>query len=157
MKDISKKLSESVTPVVEAPHITKTAKELGKEKLKKYIEEETHTVRGIFQCFETPGSRVKIIVKKYPGIPHFEMEMEDGKEYEIPLYVARHLNGIDVTAEKLNGKIGSCSYPVHGFRMQGDQFASSGQDERGIPVPIVGVAKRVKRYGFQSLEFGAMV
>ena len=25
--------------------------------------------------------------------------------------------------------------------------------ESGIPVPIVGIAKRVKRFGFQSLEF----
>lgn len=156
MKDISKKLSESVTPAVEAPHITKTAKELGKEKLKKFIEEETRTVRGIFQCFETPGGMVKIIVKKYPGIPHFEREMIDGHTYEVPLYVARHLNGIDVTAGAIDGRVGTCSYPVHGFRMQGDQLNRSQVDQEGIPVPIVGVVKRVKRYGFQSLEFGAV-
>ena len=30
-------------------------------------------------------------------------------------------------------------------------YGPEGQD--GIPVPIVGISKKVKRYGFQSLEF----
>lgn len=155
-KEIGKKIAESVSPV-EAPHVSKTTKEAAKEKLQKYIKEETRLVRGIFQCFETPGARVKIIVKKYPGIPHFEQEMQDGNEYEVPLYVARHLNGIDVTASAIDGKVNTCSYPVHGFRWnQGDPMPPSTAGTDGIPVPLVGITKRVKRYGFQSLEFGAV-
>lgn len=155
-KEIGKKIQESVTPV-NGVHVSKTTKEAAKEKLQEFMKEETRMVRGIFQCFETPGARVKIIVKKYPGIPHFEKEMDDGREYEVPLYVARHLNGIDVTAGAIDGKIHTCSYPVHGFKWDpGGPLPQSREGDGGIPVPIVGVNKRVKRYGFQSMEFGAV-
>lgn len=155
-KELAKTIKESITPV-EGVHISKTAKEAAKEKLKEFIKEETRMVRGIFQCFETPGARVKIVVKKYPGIPHFEKEMDDGREYEVPLYVARHLNGIDVTARAIDGKVNTCSYPVHGFKWdQAGPMPGSREGDGGIPVPIVGITKRVKRYGFQSLEFGAV-
>jgi hypothetical protein len=155
-KEIGKKIADSVTPVA-GPHISMSAKELGKEKLKKFIEEETRTVRGVFQCFETPGARVKIIVKKYPGIPIFEKEMDDGREYEVPLYVARHLNGIDVTAKAIDGKLNTCSYAVHGFKWDPGAPAPASRDgDGGIPVPLVGINKRVRRYGFQSMEFGAV-
>jgi hypothetical protein len=157
-------IAENITPTAEAPYVSKSVKEIAKEKLQEFIKEETRLVRGIFQCFETPGSSVKITCKKYPGIPHFEKTMTDGETYEIPLYVARHLNGSDVTAGAVpNDKtrstnIGSCSYPVHGFKWSGQQAPQSAlgmgaHGESGIPVPIVGVAKRVKRFGFQSLEF----
>lgn len=159
----SKKINDiagSITPsAVEVPNISKPGKELAKEKLKKFIEEETKMVKGIFQFFECPSGSTKISVRKYPGIPPFEKVMTDGQEYEIPLYVARHLNGIDVTASALNGKIGTCSYPVHGFVMSDGNLKPSALGDApghsGIPVPIVGVQKRVKRFGFQSLEFGA--
>lgn len=155
-------VSESVTPTqILSTHISKSAKELGKEKLQELIKEETRVVRGIFQCFETPGSTVKITVRKYPGIPHFEKTMTDGESYEVPLYVARHLNGIDASAgaagdpSTRNINIGTCSYPRHGFTwtpgMANPPASQLGNE--GIPVPIVGVVKRVKRFGFQSMEF----
>lgn len=155
----------SVTPVkAEVPHLTKTQKERTKEKIEELIKEESRMVRGIFQCFESPGGTVKITVKKYPGSPPFEKTMSDGNEYEIPLYVARHLNGVDVSAGALgdaatrNQNIGTCSYPVHGFAWkQGQSMPGSQVDAMGVPVPMIGIAKRVKRYGFQSLEFGANV
>lgn len=166
---MSKKLniSESVTPSYEiAPAITKSRKDMAKETLERLMKEETRLVKGIFQCFETPGSTVKIVLKKYPGIPHFEKEMTDGMSYEVPLYVARHLNGIDKSAgaasDYPNQHIGSCSYPIHGFTMSTpNDFRPSvegmapGSPVSGIPIPMIAVAKRVKRYGFQSLEFGA--
>jgi hypothetical protein len=166
---MSKKINviESVTPAAEAPHVTKSARDAAKEKLQELIKEETRLVRGIFQSFETPGATVPIFIKKYPGIPPFKMSMTDGYTYEIPLYVARFINGIDVSAGALSDDkdprhqmIGTCSYPVHGFKvaMGGDlaqsSLGSGPQGEGGIPVPIVGVASRKKRYGFQSLEFG---
>lgn len=169
----SKKLniSESVAPAVEAPHVSKSKKDIAKEKLHQLMKEESKIVRGKFQCFETPGASVKITIRKYPGpkeggIPHFEKTMTDGEVYDIPLYVARHLNGIDATRgaatneEKMDPYIGTCSYPVHGFKMKSsvpqpsaDGFGPSG--EAGIPVPIIGVAKRVQRYGFQSMDFAS--
>lgn len=135
-----------------------------KEKLQSIMREESRLVKGIFQCFETPGSTTKICVHKFPtpengGIPPFEKVMTDGETYEVPLYVARFLNGVDVTAGALgdannrNVNIGTCSYAIHGFKWKGDMPPASGQDAMGTPIPLIGVAKRVKRYGFQSLEF----
>lgn len=159
----SKKLNtEDGVSVVEAPVIARGGKEAAKAKLNEFIKEETRVVKGIFQCFETPGASVEIYVKKYPGIAPFRKVMNDGEAYEVPLYVARHLNGTDVTAGALgdasnkNPNIGSCSYPVHGFIWKpGEEAPRNHSGDAGIPVPIVGVAKRVKRFGFQSLEFAA--
>lgn len=161
----SKKLNvmESVTPNLMNFNVSRPSKEVTKSKLEELIKEETRMVKGIFQCFETPGSTVKICVKKYSekmGVPVFEKTMTDGVSYEIPLYVARHLNGVDVTAGALgdastrNVHIGTCSYAVHGFKWNNGQPPGSILGDNGIPVPIVGVAKRVKRFGFQSMEFG---
>lgn len=160
----SKNLNESKpAEVATAIPVTISIKEAAKQKLKQLMKEESRMVKGIFQCFETPGSTVKISVHKYPspdngGIPPFEMVMTDGETYEVPLYVARFLNGVDVTAgamseTKRSSNIGTCSYPVHGFTWKGDMPPASSQDHKGVPIPLVGVAKRIKRYGFQSLEF----
>lgn len=168
-------VSGSVTPIDATPYVSKGKKELTNEKLKELMKEEGKLVRGVFQCFENPGAKQKITYKKYPtpaemrkrggegGLEPFSKEMIDGCEYEIPLYVARFLNGTDVTAgalgdSKTSSMIGTCSYNIHGFKSQGEALAPSvlgfgGGGESGIPVPLVGVTKRVKRYGFQSLEF----
>lgn len=157
-------ISASVTPTsIDVPHIAKSTKDLAKERLNKFIQEETKLVKGIFKCFETPGSTQKIVVRKYPGVHTFEKEMTDGMSYEIPLYVARHLNGVDVTAGAMgdpslkNINIGTCSFPVHGFKWNGNLPPPSAIGDQGIPVPLVGIQKRTQRYGFQSLEFGAEV
>lgn len=161
-KDLN--IAKNVTPAVESTHISKTKKDAAKDKLASLIAEETKMVKGIFQCFETPGATVKITVRKYPGIQPFDMTMTDGQIYEVPLYVARHLNGIDKTAGALgdpntrNSNIGTCSYPVHGFLWKnGAPPPGAAMGDGGIPVPIVGVAKRVKRFGFQGLEFAGEV
>lgn len=169
-------ISGSVTAVEDVPHISKSKKELTNAKLKELMAEEGRLVRGIFQCFENPGATQKVTYKKYPtpaemrkrggegGLEPFSKVMTDGQEYEIPLYVARFLNGTDVSAGALsdlnfkNSNIGTCSYGIHGFKYAGEmpaqsQLGNGPQGEMGIPVPIVGVSKRVKRYGFQSLEF----
>lgn len=136
-------ISDSVTPIVEIPLLGAERKALGKAKLEKYMKEELRMVKGIFQFFECPGMSTKVTVKKYPGTM-FEKQMTDGQEYEIPLYVARFLNGIDVTAEAIGGKINTCAYPVHSHIM----------DANGLP--IVSTSKFKRRFGFQSLEFGGM-
>jgi len=169
-------ISESISPAADIPHISKPAKEIALEKLQKFMQEESKLVRGIFQCFENPGATQKITYKKYPtpaemrkrggtgGVEPFSKSMTDGQEYEIPLYVARFLNGTDVTAGAVaehgtgNKNIGTCAYSIHGFKYSGNnpppcELGTGAGNEIGIPVPIVGVSKRVKRYGFQSLEF----
>lgn len=152
-------------------HVGRHPKEQTLEKLKELMKEESKMVRGVFQCFETPGATQKITYKKYPtpaemrkrgtdgGVEPFSKTMTDGQEYEIPLYVARFLNGTDVSACAMdknhpnNHYVGTCSFNVHGFKMAGESLAPSQGGDAGIPVPIVGVVKRTRRYGFQSLEF----
>lgn len=135
-------IAGSVTPT-EVTAISLDRKEEAKRKLAKFIEEETKMVKGIFQFFECPGSSATVTVKKYKGY-EFAKTMTDGKEYEVPLYVARFLNGIDVTAEAIGGKLGTCSYAVSKYLM----------DKDGNPMVVNDVRK--KRFGFQSLEFGGM-
>lgn len=139
----SKKFIDNITPVSAVP-VSSDRKAEGKAKLEKYMKEELRNVKGIFQFFECPGMGAKITVRKYPG-HMFEKEMVDGQEYEIPLYVARFLNGIDVTAEAINGKLGTCSYATSSYLM----------DKNGVP--IITQEKRKKRFGFQSMEFAGAV
>lgn len=137
-------VAEAVTPSVEIPVMGEERRALGKRKLEQYMKEEIKTVKGIFQFYECPGMSTKITVKKYPG-HMFEKTMTDGKEYEVPLYVARFLNGIDVTAEAIGGKLNTGGYPVHTHIM----------DKNGMP--IVSHEKIKRRFGFQSLEFGGVL
>lgn len=153
-------ITNNITPNVSVSNVSSAVKEAAKKRLNELMQEEMKTVKGVFQNFETPGGNLKLTVKKYPGHV-FEKTMEDGGTYEVPLYIARHLNGVDITAGDLSGsaeknpRIGTCSYPKHGFVVPGrgaePAFGAIGGD--GIPVPIVGIVKRVKRFGFQSLEF----
>lgn len=134
-------IAESVTPTAQRASASSERRALGKKLLEEFMKDELRLVKGIFQNFETPGMALPVHVKKYPGHV-FNRVLEDGKEYEIPLYVARHLNGIDVTAREIDGKLGTCSYEVHQYIV----------DKNGIP--IVSRQKRKHRFGFQSLEFG---
>lgn len=122
--------------------------------LKKFMEEESKMVTGRFKNYESPGGTLPFCAGKYPGQPLFKKTFLDGEVYEVPLWVARHLNGVDKTAKALNGRIGSCSYPIHGFKWDANKPAPQNQEGGGgVPVPIVGVSKRKQRYGFESLEF----
>lgn len=133
-----------------------TPKEIGRAKLAKIIEEEgKRYVKGRFRNYETPGASAEIQVRKFPEdkVPMFKKRMNDNEVYEIPLYVARHLNGTDRCAEAVGGKIYSCSHIVHGFSVRPDgSFVETKEDDHGIPVPIISNKYR-KRYGFESLEF----
>lgn len=136
-------------------------KETTKKMLAKLIAEETRTVKGRFRCFETPESACRIQIKKYKEVPMFDKWMTDGLVYEVPMYVANFLNGVDKTAKAIGCRTETCSYPVHAWKWQ-DQFTppkvgsmdgSGPNGEPGIAVPIAGITKRVRRYGFESLEF----
>lgn len=145
-KTMNKKINfgESATPsaITTTPPISSEGKSAARDKLQKFYKEEMRLVKGLFQNFETPGGSLRLQVRKYKE-HFFDKVMEDGQEYEVPLYVARHLNGIDATAEAIDGKVGTCSYPVSSYLM----------DASGTP--IISHAKRKKRFGFQSLEFAA--
>ena len=139
-------IAKNVTAAVEHAPLTPDRKAEAKAKLDRLMKEESKLVKGMFQFFECPGMSAKITVKKYPGpekggIPSFAKEMVDGQMYEVPLYVARFLNGIDVTAEAIGGKLGTCGYKISSFLM----------DANGVPVITHDKSKR--RFGFQSMEF----
>jgi hypothetical protein len=85
-------------------------------------------VKGIFRYYEVPGGSMGFVIKAYKKDPVEKYELVDGQTYEIPLGVAKHLNK--------NG-----SYPVHAHSM----------DEGGKP--SIRIGKKVRRFGFQSLEF----
>lgn len=155
--------ANSVTPTQSSSVDVGVNKRPMHPRLEKMISEEIKVVKGRFRSFQNPGETIRIQVRKYPGVPMFDKAMTDGEAYDVPLYVARHLNGIDATAEAINGKLGTCSYPVHGFKWDPNQpmpasAMGAGPDgQGGIPVPILGVAKRVRRFGFESLEFDSGV
>jgi hypothetical protein len=138
--------------------VKKTKKEESDEFLDKFIKEETKLVKGKFRNFEIPGASQRIFYKKYPHpVPVFDKVMHDGEIYEIPLYVARHLNGIDVTAKGINGKINSCAYPTHGFKMDPSKGIPESREEGGIIMPSSVPTKWTRRYGFESLEFNSPI
>lgn len=129
-------------------------------KVAEKAKEEIGSVKGVFRIYEQgrSGSSEKVTCKKYPEsiCPMFAMVMTDGAEYEIPLYVARFLNGIDSNAEFIDGKVHTCSFPTHGWKMSGTEPMKEGYLGYGPePNPLLEVAKRTRRFGFESLEFAS--
>lgn len=146
------------TEIEKKIYAPKSKQQILEEKLKPFIEEETKTVKGRFKNYETPGGYANIYCGKYPGVPHFKKAMLDGEIYEIPLYVARFLNGVDVTAKACGEKINTCSYPIHSYKYdRNGPMVQSTQDENGNIVFNETSKKWNKRYGFESLEFDKAV
>lgn len=85
-------------------------------------------VRGIFKFYEVPGGSVSFNYRAYKQDPVERFDMIDGQIYTIPLGVAKHLNK-------------NCWYPIHNHMV----------DKDGVPVARIG--QKVRRMGFQSLEF----
>jgi len=96
--------------------------------LKYQHDKDREMVKGIFKFYEVPGGSMSFIFKVYKQDPVERFDLVDGQVYTIPLGVARHLNK--------NGW-----YPVHVHTV----------DEVGKPSMRIG--QKVRRFGFQSLEF----
>lgn len=95
----------------------------------KYLRDKhNEKVKGIFRYFELPGGSMNFVYREFKGDEITRYDMEDGQMYEIPLGVAKHLNK--------NGW-----YPRHTYTL----------DESGKPSMVIG--KKVRRFGFDSLEF----
>ena len=154
-KAVEEKVEEVVERDVEKPVEMKSRREQCYDRLRPIIAEETKLVRGRFRNYEDPGSIAPIFVKKYPGVPEFNKKMIDGQIYEIPLYVARFLNGVDVLAKGANQKINTCSTPVHSFILDSGQDPKRALDESqgAFKGAFIDVTARKRRYGFESMEF----
>jgi len=107
--------------------MTITAKE-AHEMNEKNRQEDSKIVKGKFTCLEPKGGSVKFSYKAHKGDPIETYFLQDGKEYELPLGVAKHLN--------------ETGWDVH----------SNILDAQGNPMPDAG-GKKVKRFIFQSLDF----
>lgn len=85
-------------------------------------------VKGIFRCYEPNGGQMTFSFKKYPGDAVETHTLVDGKIYDLPLMVAKHLNQ-------------NCWYPTHSHVLDADG------------VPSVQIGKKTDRCSFESLEF----
>lgn len=95
----------------------------------KYMRDKNRqVVKGIFRFYEIPGGLMEFVFREFKEDQVEKYSMLDGHIYSIPLGVAQHLNK--------NGW-----YPIHQHAV----------DENGIPRQKIG--KKVRRFGFQSLEF----
>lgn len=103
-------------------------KDQTKPNLRYQRDKDREMVRGIFKFYEIPGGSMSFVFKAYKEDPVERYDFLDGETYRIPLGVAKHLNK--------NGW-----YPVHTHAV----------DETGKPLMKVG--QKVRRFGFQSLEF----
>jgi len=72
-----------------------------KEELKKAEElrekardEDSQMVVGIFKNIEVPGGDLDFTYRKYKEDPYRSYHFEDGKEYTIPIGVAKHINNM---------------------------------------------------------------
>src|SRR5580692_9865242 len=98
----------------EAPTVVPSlsAREAMWRRVRQIMEEDCQMVKGVFRYHECPGGEMTVSVSKYPGL-HFNLTMKDGQEYEVPKYIARHLNGVDKTSAANNGVVHTCQTPIH--------------------------------------------
>lgn len=89
-------------------------------------------VTGIFHFYEVPGGSMSFSYREFKEDKIERYDFIDGETYTIPLGVARHLNK-------------NCHYPEHAyFQAEGNKAG----DNR-----VMRIAKKIRRVGFQSLEF----
>ena len=99
-----------------------------KQNLKYLRDKDREQVKGIFRYYEVIGGSLSFYFRAYKEDPIERFDLVDGQIYTIPLGVAKHLNR--------NGW-----YPVYEYY--------KGEDVQNA----MRIAKKVRRFGFQSLEF----
>lgn len=148
--------------MVKTEEVVSQGKETSREKLRKLIEDETRVVKGRFRNYESPGAKARVQIKKYKDVPIFDRWMTDNEVVEIPLYVARHLNGIDKCAPNVGYKTNTCSVPIHAWKhgindpLPASALGTGPNNEPGIPVPLLTNVSYRRRFGFESIEFEIM-
>lgn len=106
----------------------KDSKKDTRSSLKYQRDKDREMVKGIFQFYEVPGGSMSFCFKKYKEDQVERFDFVDGQIYTVPLGVAKHLNK--------NGW-----YPVHEYLKDADGK------------PSMKIGRRVRRFGFRSLEF----
>lgn len=106
----------------------KSKKKINKNSYKYKYDRDHEKVKGKFHFYEVQGGSMSFSVKAYKEDQVETFTMRDGEIYTVPKFVAKHLN--------VNGW-----YPEHGYKM----------DMNGKP--MMGIQRKVQRFGFESLEF----
>ena len=125
--------AKGVEKSVEAPNIIPSYS----ARLLRAMEEDEKMVEGKFEFKEitnpkeAKGSTVTFHYRKYPGRPVMTYTLKHNEVRQLPLGVAKHING----------ELGGCKYSVHKHVM----------DQNGNPV--IDSAQEVHRMGFHSTKF----
>ena len=106
----------------------KNKKDSNKARIEYMRDQHRQKVKGMFKFYEVPGGQIEFDFLEFRGDPVQHYVLQDGEIYEIPLGVARHLNK--------NGW-----YPVHKHEVD------------GVGKSVQKIGQKVRRFGFQSLEF----
>lgn len=91
-------------------------------------EKDKQIVSGIFRNPESSGGNLEFRFKKYKGDSVQKYFFVDGREYKIPLMVAKHINK-------------TCRYPKHSYVLDADGN------------PTKSVNQYVQRFSFESMDF----
>lgn len=113
--------------------LTTDQKKKASELIEKNRKEDAKLVKGVFKNLECPGGDLTFAYHQYKGEPTRIYHLLDGKEYEIPIGVAKHINR-------------SCKYTK---KAHNPNILQKGLD--GDWRPIEG--KPVERYQFISTDF----
>ncbi|MDD5551243.1 MAG: hypothetical protein PHS34_08290 [Candidatus Omnitrophica bacterium] len=119
-------MENEVNPVKVTPEQNKNKKT--NLNLRYQRDKDRESVKGIFRFYEIPGGTLSFVYKAYKPDPVEKYTLVDGQIYTLPLGVAKHLNK--------NGW-----YPIHEYM----------KDENDKP--SIRIGQKVRRFGFQSLEF----
>lgn len=112
------------------PENAKTA-----QNIKYQHDKDREPVKGIFRYYEVPMGCLEFNYRAYKEDPIEFFSLIDGQMYTLPLGVAKHLNK-------------SGWYPEYEY-YKGDPMMCHAFGDGSA----VRVSKKVRRYGFQSLEF----
>lgn len=114
----------------------KPAPKKDKGNLKYQRDKDREPVKGIFRFYEAPGGTLSFCFRGYKEDPIEQFALKDGEVYTLPLGIAKHLNK-------------SGCYPEYEF-FQGEKNVVGAFSPEGH---MMRVSRKIRRYGFQSLEF----
>lgn len=85
--------------------LTEEQKIKAQDLLEKAKDEDSRMVKGVFTNIECKGGDIEFTYHKYKGDPTRVYRFEDGKEYEVPLGVAKHINSCKYSRKAHNPNI----------------------------------------------------
>lgn len=108
--------------------LSEADKKKASELLEKARKEDEKIVNGVFKNLEVPGAELTFSYRDYKEHPIRTFTLEDGKSYDIPFGVAKHINR-------------QCKYKRSKYLV----------DKEGKP--ILGADKPIQRYEFTPKDY----